>query len=410
MINPVVLGPTYNNAGTLIGVLDRIHALGLPMVIVNDGSTDATAELLAAWLQRHQGYTGIHVLTHAVNRGKAAALLSGFKFAAGLGYTHAITVDTDGQLDPAEIPTFIEASRQYPEALVLGFRDDRAADYPAKSRIGRSLSNFAIHIECGESVQDSQCGLRVYPLELVQTIRCRTGRFGYETEIITRAVWAGCPIVELPVRCRYFQDERRVTHFKVVRDTLRHIALHASMVARAMMPWPHRQLYMPHVQTGTEGDRRMLRRYLAWASPRQLWKQIRSEPQERIAIAVAVAIGVFVSNLPIYGFQLLLCLYLSRRLHLNPVAMVLGSFFSTPPIGPVIIIADVILGHLLLFGSFLNVHDFDFARIGVAATAWRTILEWTLGSFISGTILAILAFLAVIVLLRLFAVRIGTEQ
>jgi len=230
--NPVVVAPTFNNVSTLIQVLNRIIVLNLPLIVVNDGSTDRTGDLLKTWHQDQPRREHIHIFDHIQNRGKGQALLTAFSMTEGLGFTHAVTIDTDGQLDPEQIPDLLLAASANPDALILGFRDDTAFDYPKKSRVGRRLSNFFIRVECGLYLGDSQCGFRVYPIRLVQNITCGAGRYGYETEIIVRAVWAGYPIVEVPVRCRYFFGEKHRTHFKPWQDTFRHVSLHARMLAR----------------------------------------------------------------------------------------------------------------------------------------------------------------------------------
>jgi glycosyltransferase involved in cell wall biosynthesis len=173
---PVVVAPTYNNVRTLGDIITRTQALGLPVLVVNDGSTDGTAELLAAWSGQP-----LTVVTHAVNRGKAAALQTGFAAARQAGYTHAASIDTDGQLDPEQIPALLDAARANPAALVVGCRNDRADDYPARSRVGRRVSNLLVRLESGVRVGDSLCGFRVYPLAFVAAVPCRVGHFGFET-------------------------------------------------------------------------------------------------------------------------------------------------------------------------------------------------------------------------------------
>ena len=137
--NPVVVAPTYNNARTLGEILAGVVAVDLPLIVVNDGSTDATAEVLDAV---RQGHASVAVLTHPRNRGKAAALQSGFTTAHDAGYTHAVSIDTDGQHDPAEIPKLLARAKESPEALVLGLRDDDAPGYPARSRFGRRVTRL----------------------------------------------------------------------------------------------------------------------------------------------------------------------------------------------------------------------------------------------------------------------------
>jgi len=233
----VVIVPTYNNAGTLPDILQRILKLGLPTIVVNDGSTDRTNRILADW-SGSGPHPLLNVITHKVNRGKAAALQTGFAAAIEKEYTHAVTIDSDGQLDPEEIPALLEASRAQSRALVVGMRDESRPDYPAKSRFGRRFSNAMVFLETGVRIVDSQCGFRVYPLGAIDLLQCGAGRFGYETEVITRAIWAGCEIVQVPVNCRYFEKEIRVTHFKPIRDSLRSLAMHARLLVAAGSAWP----------------------------------------------------------------------------------------------------------------------------------------------------------------------------
>ncbi|MCX7012230.1 MAG: glycosyltransferase family 2 protein [Candidatus Sumerlaeota bacterium] len=232
--SPVVVMPTYNNSGTLADILRRIHGLGLPLIVVNDGATDKTSDILADWTQRNGAST--RVLDHPCNRGKGAALQTGFGAAGETGFTHAVTMDSDGQLDPEEIRSLLAIARKRPGAFVVGVRT-ADVDCPRRNRVGRIVSNFFIRLESGLRITDSQCGFRVYPLAMVQDVPCRTPRFGYETEILTRAAWADYDIVETPVSCRYFPPACRVSHFKPWSDTARHVALHLRLLALAFAPW-----------------------------------------------------------------------------------------------------------------------------------------------------------------------------
>jgi glycosyltransferase involved in cell wall biosynthesis len=229
-IRPAIILPTYNNARTLPDICRRCEALKLTMIIVNDGSTDGTA----AWLARREiSQRGAEtvIVTHPKNRGKAEALRSGFAAAIQNDCTHAITIDTDGQLDPECIPALLDCARRNPRALIVGARDDRQSDYPTRSRVGRKLSNFAIRLECEAIVADSQCGLRVYPLDLIKRVPCRTGRYGFEAAIITLAAWNGFPILNVPVNCRYLTDAAGgVSHFRPFRDSLHGVLLHAHLL------------------------------------------------------------------------------------------------------------------------------------------------------------------------------------
>ncbi len=231
---PVVLMPTYNNAGTLEAVMNGVAGLNLPIMVVDDGSTDGTATVLARWDGR-----AIR-LRHPVNRGKAAALRTGFSEALANGFTHAATIDTDGQLDPSQLPGLLRCSQERPRALTLGVRSWEIANCPPKNVVARRLSNAAIRLQCGVRIQDSQCGLRVYPLDLMRHIRVKSNRYSFEAEAITHSVWAGCPVVQVPIQCSYAPEGERVSHFDPWRDTTRGVLRHLAALARSLTPWPHR--------------------------------------------------------------------------------------------------------------------------------------------------------------------------
>jgi len=228
---PAIVAPTFNNAGTLGEILGRLEVLGLPIFAVNDGSTDQTGDILGRWGCSGEGR---HVCVHPTNRGKAAALRSGFAAADAAGFSHAVTIDTDGQLPPEEVPAMLAAAAACPAALVLGARDELARDYPVRSRLGRRVSNLLVRWECGQRVLDSQCGLRVYPLALARAGCCRAEYFGFETEIIVRAAWEGTPIASVPVGCRYFTAAERVSHFRPWRDSFRAVAMHVRLLVESM--------------------------------------------------------------------------------------------------------------------------------------------------------------------------------
>lgn len=235
---PIVIAPTYNNAATLAEVIARVVGMGLPALVVNDGSTDRTAEVLATLAQTYRE-PQLRVITHGQNRGKAAALMTGFTEATRIGgYTHGVTIDTDGQLEPEEARRLLERAENYPRGLILGVRDLSTPDYPPKNKMGRWFSNLAIRLECGVRVTDSQCGFRVYPLELIRVAGCKTGHFSFEAEVLTRAAWAGYEIVEERVSCRYLPQEQRVSHFKPWRDTFRGLGLHGGLLLESLYRRP----------------------------------------------------------------------------------------------------------------------------------------------------------------------------
>lgn len=230
---PVVVAPTFNNARTLERVLRGIDRSSLPVIVVDDGCNDGSAEILESWrkLGRQRA-----VVSHSRNRGKAAALRAGFEASRQMGFTHAITIDTDGQLDPAEIADLSRVAQEFPDSLVLGCRAPQAENYPAHSRLGRWASNVLLRWETGVTVSDSQCGFRVYPLSHTHRLRCFARRYGFETEILVRAAWAGISMREVPIHCVYSMPEGRVSHFRPWRDSLRCGTMHIRLLLRSMAP------------------------------------------------------------------------------------------------------------------------------------------------------------------------------
>lgn len=383
---PVVVGPTFNNCRTLPDVLRRIAALGLPMIIVNDGSTDSTASVLSDWTRRESAQSTT-VVTHSGNRGKAAALRTGFQTARQHGFSHAATVDTDGQLDPEQIPALLDASRREPDALVLGVRGLQRSAAPGAHQLGWWMSALGIWLETGRRVLDSQCGLRVYSLHLFDAVRCRAGRFGFEAEVVTRAAWAGSPILEVPVTCRYFTGEQRVSHFRPWRDGVRNFLMHARLTLRRLVPWPHRALGQTAQRTPEAS--RMARIPLSrairdWLSPVSLWCRLRQDRFEQLLVAAALGIGTFMAAMPLGGWQILLAGYAAWRLRVHLLPTLLGSMLCIPPIGDMLGRVSIAVGYLLCHAQLPDLEVLDPATVGHWSLLWRVPLAWPVGAVIVG--------------------------
>ena len=369
---PAVVAPTYDNARTLETIVRKITQLGLHVLVVNDGSTDDTAAVLERLAERD----GVTAITHERNRGKAAALMSGFAAAQDAGYTHAVTIDTDGQLDPDQIPALLEIARREPDAFVIGTRDIDAVDYPTRSRLGRRASNLLVKLESGLSVSDSQCGFRVYPLAMMRELNCRTGRYGFETDVLTRAAWAGRDVREMPVSCSYLPHGQRVSHFRPWIDSFRAVGMHARLASVALFDW---------------------------ISPARAWRQLRREEAGAHEMATGLAVGVFIANLPLYGVQTLLSLYAARRLRLHPLSVVAGSHVSTPPMGPLLIALAIGVGHFLLHGKWLEMPRWESTWGGWARLFGSVMLEWSVGAVVVGVVMALGMFVLSHALLRYVA-------
>jgi glycosyltransferase involved in cell wall biosynthesis len=197
-----------------VSMIERILALDLPVWVVDDGSTDGTA----AGLARAEGIT---VLRHEKNRGKGAAILTGFAAMEGKA-DWVVTLDADGQHDPADVPGLIRAIPAGERPIVIGRREGMiGADVPWTSRFGRKFSNFWVRAAGGPVLSDTQSGMRIYPLPEALGLDVRARRFQFEVEILVRARWQGIPVVEAPVHVSYMPDMKRISHFRPFVDFCR---------------------------------------------------------------------------------------------------------------------------------------------------------------------------------------------
>lgn len=198
--------PCYNHGGSLGKVLSGLPA-GLPAIVVDDGS-DTAVEAPGAGLVRFKK-----------NRGKAEALRAGFAKAAELGFTHAITLDADGQHAPERAEDFMRLARGRPGAIIAGVRDFSRPEIPERRRFMNRFSNFWFRFETKIELADTQCGYRAYPLELVGRLRLGCSRYAYEAEILVKAAWAGAEIIPLEVPTIYTEESTRNSRYRPFRDT-----------------------------------------------------------------------------------------------------------------------------------------------------------------------------------------------
>jgi glycosyltransferase involved in cell wall biosynthesis len=201
-----IIIPVYNHAERLQGVVEECLLLNLPVIVVDDGSTDSTPHILAQ-LQ------GITVLHHKKNRGKGAALLTGFAEAAKT-CDWAITLDADGQHCPEDCLQLLAAIPDKERPLILGARTGMEGKHvPWTSRFGRGFSNFWVWVAGGPLVTDSQSGFRLYPLPEALSLQVQARRFQFEVEILVKARQRGIAVLETPVRVIY-QGKERISHFR----------------------------------------------------------------------------------------------------------------------------------------------------------------------------------------------------
>jgi glycosyltransferase involved in cell wall biosynthesis len=210
--------PAYDAEGTVGDVVERLLALwpwkpdGGAVIVVDDGSEDSTSQVARS--------AGAFVVRHASNRGKGAALRTGFERALALGAETAVTVDADGQHFPEEAVRL--AAHDAPaESLLLGVRDLVRDGAPRANRFSNGVSNFFLSRFTGLPLHDTQCGLRRYPIARTLALGGSANGYAYEAECVLRAARAGMPIVEVPIRVHYPEEHLRITHFHSVLDPAR---------------------------------------------------------------------------------------------------------------------------------------------------------------------------------------------
>ena len=208
--------PTYNNVRTVADIVRRTLAVCSDVIVVNDGSTDDTLQELQPF-----GDT-IRIITYSHNRGKGYALRRGLEAARKAGFDYAVTIDSDGQHSPEEIPNLINALSTLHSplsTLVVGSRNLQADGMPAGNTFANRFSNFWFHLQTCLRLPDTQTGFRVYPLHNLPCLSLLTYRYESELELLVFSAWRGVRIVPVPVSVSYPAD--RVSHFRPFRDFFR---------------------------------------------------------------------------------------------------------------------------------------------------------------------------------------------
>ncbi len=233
----LVLIPSYNPGAKVFETVQGAREQWNPVWVVVDGSTDGTAEALQTMARADPG---LRVLIRSKNGGKGSAVLDGAVEALRAGYTHVLTMDSDGQHPPDRIRDFMATSAAKPASMVLGVPvfDSSAPSVRVK---GRRISNYWANVETFDAgIQDSLFGFRVYPAEpLVRIMRSHfwMRRFDFDVEIAVRLSWSGVEAINLPAKVRYFRpEEGGVSHFNYLRDnvllTSMHLRLFTAFIIR----------------------------------------------------------------------------------------------------------------------------------------------------------------------------------
>jgi len=235
----LILIPSYNTGGRVLQTVWEAARIWQPVWVVVDGSTDGTLEALQA-LARHD--PDIRVLALPRNRGKGAAILHGLREAREAGYTHALTMDADGQHPTDKIREFMATSQAHPDALVLG-RPVFDVTAPRVRVHGRKLSNWCAELETlGAGIGDALYGFRVYPIAPLCDIMNRQPwmrRYDFDAEAAVRLCWSGVRPMNLAAPVKYFRPEDGgVSHFRYVRDNALLTWMHVRLILEGLVRLP----------------------------------------------------------------------------------------------------------------------------------------------------------------------------
>lgn len=362
-----VIVPTYNNAGTLEEVLLKVLEHTGHVLVVNDGSTDETAEILARYTDR------IELITFKENIGKGYALRKGFERAVGLGYSHAITIDSDGQHFPSDLPAFEEEMKSSPGSLVIGARNMESENVPGKSSFGHKFSNFWFRFETGINLDDTQSGYRLYPLHALQDLNFFTRKFEFEIEVIVKAAWAGIEVKNIPIRIHYAPGKNRVSHFRPFRDFTRISFLNTYFVILAIFY---------HIPV------RFFKKLTYANVVFFLRKHFLNKNESTRTKALSIGFGVFMGIFPVWGYQMLLGLIVAQLLRFNKALFLVFANISIPPMIPFILYASYKFGGLFYPDS---TGDLFFSNGITFDTMKQNLIQYLSGAVALATVCGILS-------------------
>ncbi len=354
-----VIIPTYNNQNTLETVIESVMEYTQNIIVVNDGSTDLTSEILL-------NYSSITIEHVFPNKGKGNALRTGMKIAYNSGYKYAISIDSDGQHMAADLEKFLIKIEEQPGSLIIGARNMTQEGIPSKSSFGNRFSNFWFLVETGIKLPDTQSGFRLYPLEPLNKLHFFTKKFEFEIEVIVRAAWRRIPVTYVPVDVYYASEEERISHFRPFKDFFRISVLNTVLTFLAAL------IFRPLL-------------YLKSFS----LKKFLGTGESTFKLALAVGFGAFMGIVPIWGYQMITAAFLAHLFRLNKAVVLVASNISFGPMVAVFIYLSFLVGSLFVSNPIKLAFD---RTIGLSCI--RTGFEqYIIGSLLLALTIGLIMFL-----------------
>jgi glycosyltransferase involved in cell wall biosynthesis len=370
-----VIIPTYNNDQTLERVITDVLKITKDVIVVNDGSTDNTQQII-------EKFESVKKISYPVNKGKGYAIRKGFNYAISEGFDYAITIDSDGQHYPGDIPVFTEKIIQEPGSLIVGSRNLSQENISKGSSFANRFSNFWFRFVTGINLSDTQTGFRLYPLDFIRNTRFTTRKYEFELEILVKAAWKKINLISVPVRVFYPPKDKRISHFRPFKDFARISILNTLLVIIAL-------LYIKPFSFIRYLNRDTIREFIR--------KHILLAEASNLNIALSVSLGVFMGIVPIWGFQLITAIALAHLFKLSKFVVSVAANISIPPMIPVILYLSYVSGGWILgynsnikFSRDLSIHAFK-----------NDLLQYIVGSFAFAAVFAVLVLIVSFIILEL---------
>jgi len=352
-----VIIPSYNNATKIEAVINDVLLQTNNVIVINDGATDNTAQLLAH-------YKNIKVISYPQNKGKGYAVKKGFKKAIELGYEYAITIDSDGQHCAEDISKFINACFINQNAIIIGNRSIIKGKISRKSSFANNLSNFWFLVITGIKLDDTQSGFRLYPIKKMQHILTLTRRYEFEIEIMVKASWQNIPIESIPISVIYPPENERISHFRPVVDFIRIGLLNSWLVFLSLT------FFRPFAFI-----KKLNKKNIVDFFNQNLVKT----KDNNFKIVGSIMFGVFMGIIPLWGYQLITAIALAYVFRLNKLIVGVAANISITPMIPVIIYLSYLTGGIVL-GTDISKLPFN---AGLSVELFTTnIKQYLIGSFV----------------------------
>lgn len=361
-----VIIPTYNNSDTLQNVIQAVLKYTSQVIVVNDGSTDKTKKILENFKDIR-----IDVVGYNRNKGKGYALKRGFLRALDLGYEYAITIDSDGQHLPSDLPVFLDMLPKGNGTIFVGERRMPGENVPAKNTFANKFSNFWFKLYTGKKIPDTQCGFRLYPLKKLQHLKFYSKKYEFEIEVLVRSSWNGIEIDSVPIDVYYPPPENRVTHFRPIRDFSRISVLNTILFFVAFF-------YIKPFK--------LIREFKRKGFKRSVQELFLTPSDSNLKLALSVVLGIFCGILPIWGWQLAVAIFLAYVLKMNKMIVITTANISIPPMIPFVLYFSYKTGGIVLGNGSQELKfsaNIDFEMV------MTNLYQYVIGSLVFGALLSL---------------------